>query len=239
MDSLDILFGDGAEKKFSGDKTASSVSSSRKVPGIRPWVLRGWQDSLGSWVKKSKGVIYCDVCNVEWPIAAVRKSSLSKHAKSIKHLQKVGDIAGAALRLAPSVQEFQDALSRRLKGESFRASSAGPPKEQKLLWTLSEALLDLERKKLSMAYSIGVSQDVQGSTLSVRASCCWGSKLQLSRFLVGYMRAKTGSEGLAQATKALVRNVFTKRQKPPRGWVGKRDVFLQKAMSNFCQKVEA
>ena len=134
------------------------------------------------------GVLFCQKCNVTWDEGTVQKANLTKHSKSFKHLKNTNGVsksskseAAALLKLAPPTSEFYECLTHRLKGSSFRGSDGGPKREAKMTWCISEVLKDRERKKIDQACCIGLSQDVQGSTLSVRSSCCFGSDLQLSR----------------------------------------------------------
>ena len=254
LDVLDFVYGSGEasattskgpSRQAKSTSTASGTASRPKRTKIRSWVWKGWQKELGSWLQqdKSRRTIFCKVCNITWDSSKVQKDSLAKHAKSFKHLQAIGGLPGSTksenatfLRLAPSSQEFYDCLTRRLKGDSFRGSESGFKREVKMTWCIGQVLLDRERKKLEQTKCIGLSQDVQGSTLSVRFASVHGPDLELSRCLLGYQRCKTGSEGVAAATKKVIQNFFTKRRKPPIGWNGKKDVFLRGAMTKFCNK---
>lgn len=250
MDGLDLIFGsfgDGLDQRRVGSALKGKLQSAAKPKrsGLKKATIHDWRRTIGRWIRRSRGKIVCDVCHSEWDAATVRKTHLKQHALSVKHRQNETGVIGAnkhenatALNLAPSVHEFHQCVVRRLKGLSYRGSDPGLPREQKMAWCLSEALLDQERRKLSKAHSVGVSQDVQGSTLSVRVGFCYGQKLNLSRTLLGYLRCKPGSEGVAAATKRVVRNFFTKRNSPPTGWTGKRcNYFMSAAMKEFCKKV--
>lgn len=253
LDVLDFVYGageastttsKGPSRQAKVTSTKSGTVTKPQRPKLRSWVWKGWQKELGSWLQRDdSGMIFCKVCHMTWDKSKVQKDSLAKHGKSFKHLQAIGGLPGSTksenatfLRLAPSSQEFYDCLTRRLKGASFRGSESGFKREIKMTWCIGQVLLDRERKKLEQTKCIGLSQDVQGSTLSVRFASVHGPDLELSQFLLGYQRSKTGSEGVAAATKKVIQNFFTKRRKPPIGWNGKKDVLLRGAMTKFCNK---
>lgn len=259
LDVIDFVYGDGSATSLTsssgGFKSKSKASSSGKAvgdesllrrQGLRRWVFKGWQNEFGTWLQRDTGagVLFCQKCNVTWDEGTVQKANLTKHSKSFKHLKNTNGVsksskseAAALLKLAPPTSEFYECLTHRLKGSSFRGSDGGPKREATMTWCISEVLKDRERKKIDQACCIGLSQDVQGSTLSVRSSCCFGSDLQLSRSLLGYMKCETGAEGVASATKKVIQHFFTKRRKPPEGWVGRKDVFLRGPMNRYCSKV--
>lgn len=252
--SLTLSMGMGVQPLWHHLREASSPSP-RPVLQAKRLVMKvywggrdfeGWQNEFGTWLQRDTGagVLFCQKCNVTWDEGTVQKANLTKHSKSFKHLKNTNGVsksskseAAALLKLAPPTSEFYECLTHRLKGSSFRGSDGGPKREATMTWCISEVLKDRERKKIDQACCIGFSQDVQGSTLSVRSSCCFGSDLQLSRSLLGYMKCETGAEGVASATKKVIQHFFTKRRKPPEGWVGRKDVFLRGPMNRYCSKV--
>ena len=255
LDVLEFVYGageasattsKGPSRQAKGTSTQSGTVRKLQRPKLRrSWVWKGWQNELGRWLQRddSGTKLFCKVCNITWDMKKVQKDSLAKHAQSFKHRQAIGGLPGSTksenatfLWLAPSSQEFYDCLTRRLKGDSFKSSESGFKREVKMTWCIGQVLIDRERKKLEQTKCIGLSQDVQGSTLSVRFSHVHGPDLELSQCLLGYQRSKTGSEGVAAATKKVIQNFFTKRRKPPIGWNGKQDVFLRGAMTKFCNK---
>lgn len=226
--------------KVSGEKV---IMQKRKKIRLRGWVLRSWRKSLGSWVGFDGTVVYCKWCGSQWKADRIKKFLLERHQKTLKHQSYKLDGSASdklsALKLAPSVQEFKDALSARMKGESFRAGKAGPEKSLRLAWRLNEALMDQERKRYKEAVTVSVAQDLQGCLLGVRTAACHGKQMTVSQCLTGYTTVKTGAEGIAKGTRQVIRNLWTKRRQPPRGWQGPRNIFHRKHMTEFCEKVDA
>ena len=255
MSSFDVcdLVLDPGKKQFNLKSLQSSSSRPKgatkptKKGTLKPWVLKGWQKEF-SWLCYDAGtdVVSCKFCSIEWPAANVRKIQLSTHAKTFKHLKDAKGVKGAtdsqnaaALRLAPSVHEFRETISQRLKGCSFRDANQGSKREQKMTWCVGEALRERQRKMLRKAHCVCVAQDAQGSRLSVRVSCCFGDLLEVASFLCGYKNAGTGSEAVAKATKRLVVQLFTKFRRPPLGWNSKSDIVLDDSIKQFCSKVDS
>lgn len=248
----DMVLGEGIAKP---SKTAisSSSSSAQRRPEVRtikkktmkPWVVKGWQTQY-QWLRHDagNGILKCKFCSIQWPVSSVKKIQLSTHAKAFKHLSLAKGVSGAgdsenaaALKLAPSIVEFRDTISQRLKGCSFRGANTGAKREQKMSWCVAEVLRERERKKLMKAHSVCVTQDAQGSRLSVRVSCCFGDDLEVSRSLIGYRTCKTGSEAVAAGTKKVIQQLFTKWRAPPFGWRSKQNIVLKEGMAQFCKKV--
>ena len=170
MSSFDVcdLVLDSGKKQFNLKSSQSSSSRPKgatkptKKGTLKPWVLKGWQKEF-SWLCYDAGadVVSCKFCSIEWPAANVRKIQLSTHAKTFKHLKDAKGVEGAtdsenaaALRLAPSVHEFRETISQRLKGCSFRDANQGSKREQKMTWCVGEALRERQRKMLRKAHCV-------------------------------------------------------------------------------------
>ena len=171
----------------------------------------------------------------------VRLSQLRQHAKTMLHESRVRHVPKSMVLLkrskCPSEDEFMSALQRRGQGLSFR-SSPSRAHEQKLLFCLGEALKDLQTKSIKDALCLSLSQDLQGTLMSLRFAAVT-PRLEVVSGLLGFKRTKLGALNELETTKKVCETFATARTGAPEGWSGSLKPVNDELLKAVRSKVEA
>ena len=111
------------------------------------------------WLRGNHRAARCAQCP-DFYCKRPQKCQLVQHEGSRKHT--------ASCSGSPSVETFSKMLDERSKGVSLRSSAAGRSKSVKMMWCCNEALKDIIKLRVRKGVTSSLTQDGQGSTLSVR-----------------------------------------------------------------------
>ena len=145
---------------------------------------------------------------------------LRRHQHSQRHQAAAQFLAGAvtedSLALAPSSEDFAAVLASMQKGHSIRDGGACSDRDTLMHWCVSEALLDVWKKKLAKASTMCLVRDERKGKLLLRFRAC-GDGLEVCNGALGCIRMTGGSaEDIVRATARALKIFCTAYYRPPR-----------------------
>ena len=136
---------------------------------------------------------------------------LKKHAASVEHTKAAAGQSSAVARGAPTAAQFKKVATT----PTGTFDDLGPKKQRAMVWCLSEAKRDKERKLVRCAASTLYSQDASDGKLLNRVSISTTS-LENYRFIIGWLPLMgTDSFAILETTKQAVDAWATPRARKP------------------------
>ena len=117
--------------------------------------------------------------------------------------------------LAPPLSEFRDAWTKMQQGGSCRDGGVSSDKKTNIRWSISEAILDMNRRWLKTAEVIALLRDERKGRLLIRFRACLPD-LRVVQGVLGLKPTEGFSESLANCTVEAIHDLCQPMLHPPR-----------------------
>lgn len=151
--------------------------------------------------------------------AALRLHCLKRHEDSKGHkLAEKNFQRGAtscANSLSPPLSEFRDSWAKMQQGGSCRDGGVSSDKKTNIRWSISEAILEMNRRCLKTAEAIALLRDERKGRLLIRFRACLAD-LRVVQGVLGLKPTEGFSESLANCTVEAIHDFCQPLLHPPR-----------------------